>query len=75
MIARPHTEQTHFSFYTEEAVAGRRDERVAGCLERIRDAADQLSFGLDPDSSPHQLQRIALSLECLQAELDFLSDS
>ena len=67
------TEQTHFSFYTEEAVAGRQADRIAGSLERIREAADQLSFGLDPETSPHQLQRIKLAVECLEAELDFLA--
>ncbi len=67
------TEQTHFSFYSEEAVAGRQADRIAGALERIHDAADKLSFGLDPKASPHQLQRIALALECLRAELDFMA--
>ena len=68
-------EQTHFSFYTAEAVAGRQADRIAGSLERIHSAADQLSFGLDPDTSPDQLQRIALALECLRAELDFIADA
>ena len=52
----------------------RQADRIAGSLERIREAADQLSFGLDPETSPHQLQRITLAVECLEAELTLLAD-
>lgn len=69
-------EQTHFSFYSDEAVAGRQADRIAGSIERIQDATFQLSCqGLNPETSPDQLQRIALALECLRAELDFMAES
>jgi len=52
----------------------RRAERVADCLERIHEAADNLSYGLDPATSPDELQRIELALECLRADLRILAD-
>ena len=67
--------QTHFSFYSEEAVAGRQADRFAGCLERIDDAVYRLSVaGLESEHAPHQVERIALAVQCLQAELDFLAE-
>ena len=46
--------QTHFSFYSEEAVAGRQADRFAGCLERIDDAVYRLSAaGLESEHAPH----------------------
>ncbi len=71
MSAAHQTKQTTFSFYTEEAVAGRQADRIAGALERIHEAADHLSFDLEP----HQLERLALAVECLQAELEFQNDT
>ena len=74
-MSQPH-QQTHFSFYSEEAVAGRQADRIAGCLERIQDATFQLSCqGLNSETSPGELRRIALAVECLQAELDFMRES
>jgi len=56
---------TDFEARLEEGRAG----RVAGCLERIHEAADNLSFGLDPATSPDEL-----ALECLRADLRILAD-
>lgn len=52
----------------------RRRERMSGCLLRIREATDSLSFGLDPQSSPAQLDQIELALRCLRADLQILAD-
>lgn len=49
-------------------------ERMSGSLDRIRQAADALSFGLDPQSSPAQLDQIELALRCLRADLQILAD-
>jgi len=58
-----------------EACAGdRQAERLEDCLTRIHEAADALSFGLDPETAPAQLQRIELALECLRADLRVLAD-
>ncbi len=74
-MSQPH-QQAHFSFYTDEAVAGRQAERVANALERIQDATFQLSCqGLNLKTSPNELRRIAGAIECLQAELDFMADA
>jgi len=66
--------QLLFTIDFEARLEEGRAERVAGCLERIHEAADNLSFGLDPATSPDELQRIELALECLRADLRILAD-
>ena len=74
-MSEPVFKQTNFSFYSEEAIAGRQAERFAGCLERIDDAVYRLSAtGLKSEHAPDQVERIARAVECLRAELDFLAD-